>query len=205
MIDRGPTWDERTQEELPSAVERELRRALEAAAERARAAGVPSGETLASGEAVAQILDEADTWNATCVVAGTHGRHGVSHAVLGSCAEALVRRSARPVLIARTSPAQQTALERILCAFDGSAAARQAFEAAATLAENGGAELHLLTVVQLDDLYARIRARQLRPGRLDRRAVRRGAPRDQRTGRRRSRRAACASRRTSWAARTSRR
>ena len=85
---------------------------------------------------------------------GTHGRGGAARVLFGSCAEGVLRRSARPVLVARTVAAAADSIERVLCAFDGSAAARRAFHAAADIAVDRDLELYLLSVVQLDDLYA---------------------------------------------------
>lgn len=71
----------------------------------ARAAGVEVdgmlfdqfGERL--GETVAKA---ARMWNADLIVTGTHGRRGVSRAVLGSGAEQILRLAPVPVLSVRT-------------------------------------------------------------------------------------------------------
>ncbi|HLF17254.1 MAG TPA: universal stress protein [Candidatus Thermoplasmatota archaeon] len=56
-------------------------------------------ETVARrGKPADIILKEAKARNAALVVVGTHGRTGFRHLVLGSVAEAVVRRSDRPVL-----------------------------------------------------------------------------------------------------------
>jgi nucleotide-binding universal stress UspA family protein len=47
----------------------------------------------------AAIADEADTWPADLVVAGTHGRTGVQRLLLGSVAEGIARVSPVPVLL----------------------------------------------------------------------------------------------------------
>jgi nucleotide-binding universal stress UspA family protein len=47
------------------------------------------------------ILDEARKWRADLIVMGTHGRRGISHMLLGSDAEAVVRSSPVPVLLVR--------------------------------------------------------------------------------------------------------
>ena len=74
----------------------------------ARAAGVEVdgmlfdqfGERL--GETVAKA---AQMWNADLIVTGTHGRRGVSRAVLGSGAEQILRLAPVPVLSVRTPEA----------------------------------------------------------------------------------------------------
>ncbi len=45
------------------------------------------------------IADAAGEWNADLVVLGTHGRHGVQRALLGSGAEQILRASPVPVLL----------------------------------------------------------------------------------------------------------
>ena len=53
---------------------------------------------LKHGVPWACILDAAKELAADLIVMGTHGRHGVSHAVLGSVAEKVVRSAPVPVL-----------------------------------------------------------------------------------------------------------
>jgi nucleotide-binding universal stress UspA family protein len=48
------------------------------------------------------ILDEAQRAGAELIVVGTHGRRGMSHALLGSIAERVVRTAPVPVLAVRT-------------------------------------------------------------------------------------------------------
>ena len=54
-----------------------------------------------SGEAADGILGQAQAMDADLVVLATHGRKGVSHFLLGSVAERVIRRSPRPVLVVR--------------------------------------------------------------------------------------------------------
>lgn len=54
-----------------------------------------------SGRVSDLILDEARKWRADIIVMGTHGRRGISHVLLGSDAEAVVRSSPVPVLLVR--------------------------------------------------------------------------------------------------------
>lgn len=48
-----------------------------------------------------QIVEAAREWNADLIIVGTHGRHGVSRFILGSTAEAVMRRAHCAVLVAR--------------------------------------------------------------------------------------------------------
>jgi nucleotide-binding universal stress UspA family protein len=131
------------------AAEAEHRRALDAASSVASAAGVESTSVLRTGRAIDAILAEAHEWNASCIAIGTHGRHGIARALLGSCAEGVLRRSDVPVLVAHTGFAagDPEPFERILCAVDDSPAAKRAFDAASSLAVERHAELHVLSVV----------------------------------------------------------
>lgn len=54
------------------------------------------------GIAAEEILAAADAAHADLIVVGTHGRRGVSHLLLGSVAEKVVRMSPVPVLTMRT-------------------------------------------------------------------------------------------------------
>ncbi len=45
------------------------------------------------------ILNMAKKWNADIIVLGTHGRTGISHLIMGSVAEKIVRHSEIPVFI----------------------------------------------------------------------------------------------------------
>jgi len=46
-----------------------------------------------------EILEKAHQLNATYIVVGTHGRTGLSHTVLGSTAEYIIRHAKVPVLV----------------------------------------------------------------------------------------------------------
>ena len=84
---------------------------------RAAAAQLGAGPAIvtavASGRAASQILDYARRHGVGLIVLGTHGRTGVSHALLGSVAEAVVRRARCPVLAvpAGTPPAPGAAAQ----------------------------------------------------------------------------------------------
>jgi nucleotide-binding universal stress UspA family protein len=95
--------DRRLGPALDPAVLAELRRASE---ERLRAAarevrGIAVDAKAVVGSPAKEILREAAEWEADVVVIGTHGRTGVKRLVLGSVAEAVVRRCPCPVLTVR--------------------------------------------------------------------------------------------------------
>jgi nucleotide-binding universal stress UspA family protein len=77
---------------------------LEAAAARARQAGVEAETGLVeSGERriATALIDDARRWGADLIVMGTHGRHGLEHMMFGSVAEGVVRAAPVPVLLIR--------------------------------------------------------------------------------------------------------
>lgn len=58
---------------------------------------------LRTGDARDSILQAADEIHADLIVIGTHGRRGISRALLGSVAEAIVRTARCPVLTVRVT------------------------------------------------------------------------------------------------------
>lgn len=65
-------------------------------------AGVPSEFLMVGGLPIDSILDAARTQTADLIVMGTHGRRGLSHALFGSIAESVLRKSSCPVLMVRS-------------------------------------------------------------------------------------------------------
>jgi nucleotide-binding universal stress UspA family protein len=67
--------------------------------------GIASVEiATAIGEPAHEILAFAKEHQADLLVLGTHGRTGIQHALMGSVAERVVRRSTCPVLTVRPAP-----------------------------------------------------------------------------------------------------
>lgn len=62
---------------------------------------------LKTGQPWSSILEAVDETQADLVVMGTHGRRGLSHVLLGSVAEKVVRLAPVPVLTVRPPPAIQ--------------------------------------------------------------------------------------------------
>jgi nucleotide-binding universal stress UspA family protein len=73
-------------------------RALSQASERASHARVPCVTTSLYGSPAREIVAHAEKVGADMIIVGTHGRGGLSHAVLGSVAERVVQKARRPVL-----------------------------------------------------------------------------------------------------------
>ncbi len=78
------------------------------ALEVARSSGVPADSRLLDvpGRRLGDVVaEEARAWDADLVVVGTHGRRGVSRALLGSGAEQVIRLAPVPVLVIRAPEA----------------------------------------------------------------------------------------------------
>jgi len=71
---------------------------LAAATAAAKRAGVKSVAKTLEGNVVEEILREAKATGASIIVVGSHGRTGLSRALLGSVSEGIARRSDIPVL-----------------------------------------------------------------------------------------------------------
>ena len=64
-------------------------------------------ETENIGEGIADAIAEAaKSWSADIVVAGTHGRKGLKHMLMGSVAEGIVRISPSPILLVHNRHAE---------------------------------------------------------------------------------------------------
>jgi nucleotide-binding universal stress UspA family protein len=88
-VDYGPAVEKAAQAGLDAAV----------AATRTRLPGVRG--LLRRGRTWEEILDAAKELDASLIVMGTHGRHGLPRAILGSVAEKVVRLSPIAVLTVR--------------------------------------------------------------------------------------------------------
>lgn len=73
--------------------------AVDDAGDRAAAAGVDVVRTVRVGSPHREICAHADEIEADVVIVGTHGRTGLSRALLGSVATRVVRTSTVPVLV----------------------------------------------------------------------------------------------------------
>ena len=69
-------------------------------------ASVPFTHRLTMGDPAGEIVRIAEDEGAEMIVLGTHGRTGVTRLLMGSVAEAVVRRAPCPVLVYRETPAR---------------------------------------------------------------------------------------------------
>ncbi len=73
--------------------------------------GVSLVVRLAEGHAVEEILRAAEDSSCDLIVMGSHGRTGLYDRLMGGVAEAVLRRSSRPVLVVKSPPRGATAGE----------------------------------------------------------------------------------------------
>jgi nucleotide-binding universal stress UspA family protein len=105
-------WEEQTRvafaevgqdmsKKIRNGYEEEARRILREVAEAAGKAGVAVETRSVTGIPSEDIVRAGKELSAGLIIMGTHGRSGVSHLLLGSVAEKVVRRSPCPVLTVR--------------------------------------------------------------------------------------------------------
>lgn len=118
--------------------------------EAAQAAGVGVDVAIDVGQPAAEILERARSLPADLIVMGTHGASGVERLVLGSVTEKVLRKATCPVLTIppRTHATSRFPFRRILCAIDFSEWSCAALDLASSLAQQSGAALDLLHVVE---------------------------------------------------------
>ncbi len=101
---------------------------------------VPVRLEFSMNDKAAGILDAAKRWNATAIAVGTHARNGVSHAMIGSVAEGVVRGSRVPVIVVRENMSA-TAFARIVVGIDSSELPTSASAMALALARDHSVRL----------------------------------------------------------------
>jgi nucleotide-binding universal stress UspA family protein len=89
------------EEERVAAAKRQADQIVEAAAAKARAAGLTAVEHVGIGEPAAAIVARAASTNADTIVMGTHGRSGFRRLFMGYVAEEVLRSSPCPVVMVR--------------------------------------------------------------------------------------------------------
>lgn len=118
-------------------------------------AGLEHDVFVSIGDLWTEIKRLTSTEKLDLIVVGTHGRTGFSRVVMGSAAEAVFRHASRPVLTVGpcvpSGPMTVAARRRILYATDFSHESAQALPWALSLAQEHGAELTLLHVVEALD------------------------------------------------------
>ncbi|MEF8756928.1 MAG: universal stress protein [Halobacteriales archaeon] len=144
--------------EVIDVLEREGEDVVEAAADRARDAVVDAETEVLQGQPYETIVGYADTVDADLIAMPTRGRTGLERLLLGSTTERVVRQSEGPVLTIRPDADFRHPFENVLVPTDGSDPARAALARAVDLATVEGANLKLLSVVDVAGLGVDVRA-----------------------------------------------
>ena len=82
-------------------LETEAQHLLQASLERVQRVGLQGDALLANGTPAQTIMDTAGEQGVDLILMGTHGRTGLTHVLLGSVAEHVVRQAPCPVLVIR--------------------------------------------------------------------------------------------------------
>jgi universal stress protein A len=83
------------------AQETDAQHLLQASLDRVQRAGLQGEALLATGTSAQAIMDTAGAQAIDLIIMGTHGRTGLTHVLLGSVAEHVVRAAPCPVLVMR--------------------------------------------------------------------------------------------------------
>lgn len=119
---------------------------LESAAERVEGRKVRT--FVLRGAPEEEIPKAALSLGADVLAMTTHGRRGLSHLLMGSVAEIVLRNAPVPVLMTRPGlPRPRRPVERILVPFDGTTASAEVFETVRSFAAGRKVEVLLLQVV----------------------------------------------------------
>jgi nucleotide-binding universal stress UspA family protein len=146
---------DRTDEALHRGLLRWIKSDLDRLAASQAGGGVDCWARVCRGEPADALIELADLIDADAIVMSSHGRAGISRWLFGSVAEAVLRRSGRPVLVvpavAAPTRAAHAAPRRVVVALDGSSAGEAVLDPAVGLARALDAGLVLLRVVEADD------------------------------------------------------
>jgi nucleotide-binding universal stress UspA family protein len=133
-----------TSVDLVTPIEDAARERLERCLDDVKARLPEATALLRRGSAETEILAAIEETHADVVVMGTHGRRGLSHALLGSVAERIVQKSPVPVLTAGSN--RMPDIRRILCPTDFEPSSSRAIDMAVELARRVGASITLVHV-----------------------------------------------------------
>lgn len=102
-VDGATAWGPGSADQWLSVSEERAETTLDAAAETAEAAGRSIQTESILGRPSHTIVEYADEHDVDHIVIGSHGRGGLSRALLGSVAETVVRSAPVPVTVARSA------------------------------------------------------------------------------------------------------
>jgi nucleotide-binding universal stress UspA family protein len=116
----------------------------------AKAAGIRVDVLIDGGDPAGDILDRAVQLAPDLIVMGTHGISGVERLVLGSVTEKVLRKATCPVLTVppHARATAQAPFRQVLCAVDFSDWSLEALKLATSLAQESGAALTIVHVLE---------------------------------------------------------
>jgi nucleotide-binding universal stress UspA family protein len=158
VIDRDPDVEASKlmflPEDLESRLEEKIQAEVDALIPLAEPSHIRLQPVVRKGKAPLEILLEAEQQKPDLIVMGSKGKTGLQHLLLGSVAERVLRRATVPVWVCR---GQSNRLpEKILVPVDFSAYSREALEEGVRWAKDLNAELYILHVIDLRDLYTHV-------------------------------------------------
>ena len=131
------------------AAERCAQRVVGRAVERLRAANLEAGGMVLFGNPKTVILDRARTQCVDVVVVGSHGSSLAGRYLLGSVAASVLRYASCSVEVVRARSVKNPGNMKVLLATDGSEYSEAAARSIAQRRWPGGAEIEVLSVVEL--------------------------------------------------------
>ena len=130
-------------------IDARARLVAEAAAKRLLSHGLKVESTVATGDPKTVILDHAAAMHAELIVLGASGLSAVERFLLGSVSRAVLRFAPCSVALVREPAAARDTGLKVLLAVDGSEGSRHATEALAARPWPSGAEIRVLSAVEL--------------------------------------------------------
>jgi nucleotide-binding universal stress UspA family protein len=110
-----------------------------------------TAQTLEGHVPAASIVNFATELRADLIVTGTNGRHGLSKAILGSCAEGIIRHATCPVLTigpkAKSAPSGGFSFHTVVFATDFSSNAALEAAVALSFAQDSVAQIYLCHIL----------------------------------------------------------
>lgn len=127
-----------------------VREQLERCVRHAKTVGVSADVLVSAGHPAREILESAARIGADLIVMGTHGASGFEHLVLGSVTERVLRKATCPVLTVppRARATSRLPFERVMCGVDFSEWSLAALDLASSIAQESGAGLLMVHVVE---------------------------------------------------------
>jgi nucleotide-binding universal stress UspA family protein len=153
----GEPWPGRqlSEDDLRAIAEEAARRSLLTVAERLRHTVPRVRIEVVFGDPADEIIRVAEAEDVEMIVMTTHGHGAAGRIIFGSVADRVARYGTRPTLLVRAN-VPPVLPDRLVAALDGSALAEQALPVAVRLAKRRGWPVHLVRVVDLDEIVREI-------------------------------------------------